>query len=149
MQGYLETATAAKIDGYCLFVEYLKAEIETWQTKRDVLLEICDRVILAKEAQQKSLKDNLLRLYEQGLIDSNLLGKNKAIEIRPNSKPVVEIMGNPEDLPEQYRKPKWIADKEAIASDHQAGIDVSDYATVSYGKQVRFKNAPRSRRKEE
>lgn len=74
------------------------------------------------------------------------MGKNKAIEIRANPKPAIEVLGNPEDLPTQYRKAKWAADKEAISQDYESGVDVSDYATVSFGKQVRFKNAPRTRR---
>ena len=148
LQGYLEKATEAKIDGYCLYKEYLDSEIEAWKTKRDALLAICSCIISAKEAQLKALKQNLLSLYEQGLVGERLAGKNKAIEIRPNPKPAVEVLGNPEDLPEQYRKPKWVADKEAIAEDYLKGVDVSDFATVGYGQQVRFKNAPRTGKRE-
>ncbi|PSF28555.1 hypothetical protein C7H19_24610 [Aphanothece hegewaldii CCALA 016] len=149
LQQDLTKSLKNKIDGYCLYKEFLDGEIEAWKIKRDTVISMCDRIILAKEAQLKTLKENILRLYDQGLIDSNLLGKNKAIEIRPNSKPQIEVLGNPEDLPPEYRKPKWVADKEAIASDYQAGVDVSDYAIVSIGKQVRFKNAPRSKKREE
>lgn len=149
LQNYLRDATAAKVDGYCLFVEYLKGEIEAWKLKRDAVNEMCDRIILSKESQLKTLKENILRLHAQGLIDSNLKGKDKAIEIRLNSKPTIEVLGNPENLPKQYRTAKWVADKEAIAADHQAGVDVSDFAIVSIGKQVRFKNAPRSKKREE
>ncbi|WP_245927762.1 siphovirus Gp157 family protein [Aphanothece hegewaldii] len=146
LQNYLRDATAAKVDGYCLFVDYLKGEIEAWKLKRSALDEMCDRIIFAKEAQLKALKENILRLHAQGLIDYNLKGKDKAIEIRLNSKPTIEVLGNPENLPKQYRTAKWVADKEAIAADHIAGVDVSGFANVSFGKQVRFKNAPRNKK---
>ena len=39
------------------------------------------------------------------------------------------------------------ADLFEIAQAHESGTDVSQLATVTYGKQVRFKNAPRKKRK--
>jgi hypothetical protein len=146
LQDYLAQATSAKIDSYCLYKEYLDGEIETWKAKRDALIEMCDRIISMKESQLLALKENLLSLHEQGLVENYLMGKNKAIEIRANSKPAIEVLGNLEDLPPEYRKAKWIADKEAIASDHESGVDVSGFATVNFGKQVRFKNAPRNKK---
>jgi hypothetical protein len=149
LQTYISEATAAKIDGYCLYKEYLDSEIEAWKLKRDSLLGMCDRVISAKEAQLKALKQNLLNLHEQGLLEGNLVGKNKAITICPNSKPTVEVIGDAKDLPLDYRQAKWVPNKEAIAQAYLDGEDISKFAQIVYGKQVRFKNAPRSRRKED
>jgi hypothetical protein len=148
LQDYLADATAAKVDGYVLYKEYLDQEIEIWKTKRDALLEICGKIILAKESRLKSLKETILRLHETGLIGDRLLGKDKAIEIRVNSKPTVDVSAPAEHLPPRYRVTKWSPDKEAIATAHASGEDVSEFASVTYGKQIRFKNAPR-RKKEE
>lgn len=41
LQDYLQKATAEKIDGYCLYKEYLDSDIETWKAKRDALIEMC------------------------------------------------------------------------------------------------------------
>jgi hypothetical protein len=68
------------------------------------------------------------------------------VEIRTNSKPTVEVIGDAKDLPLDYRQAKWVPNKEAIAQAYLDGKTISDFATVTYGKQVRFKNAPRSRR---
>jgi hypothetical protein len=148
LQDYLADATAAKVDGYVLYKEYLDQEIEVWKAKRDALLALCGKIILAKEARMKSLKETILRLHETGLVGDRLLGKDKAIEIRTNSKPTVEVSAPAEHLPPRYRVAKWSPDKEAIATAHAAGEDVSEFATVSYGRQIRFKNAPR-RKKED
>jgi hypothetical protein len=131
-----------------LYKEYLEREIDTWKAKRDALIEMCGKIILAKEARLKSLKETILRLHETGLVGDRLLGKDKTIEIRTNSKPTVEVSAPAEHLPPCYRVAKWSPDKEAIATAHAAGEDVSEFATVTYGKQIRFKNAPR-RKKEE
>ena len=148
LQQYLTDATQVKIDGYCWYQEMLKNEIEEWKTKKKTLSEMCDRLIEQKEKQLNSLKQNLLRLAELGIIDDYLMGHNKAIEIRTNSKPTVEVHKT-EDVPKIYRQPQiqWTVDKQAIAQAHQVGKDVSAFATVTYGNQVRFKNAPRRKQK--
>ncbi len=148
LQQYLTEATQAKVDGYCWIEKDLKAEIDEWETKKKRLARMCDEVIERKQKQLDGLKQNLLRLAEFGLIDDYLIGYNKAIEIRPNPKPTVEVFKEA-DVPEIYRQPKiqWTVDKQAIAQAHQAGKDVSAFARVTYGKQVRFKNAPRKKRK--
>ena len=148
LQQYLTDATQVKIDGYCWYQEMLKNEIEEWKTKKKTLSEMCDRLIEQKEKQLNSLKQNLLRLAELGIIDDYLMGHNKAIEIRTNSKPTVEVHKT-EDVPKIYRQPQiqWTVDKQAIAQAQQVGKDVSAFATVTYGKQVRFKNAPRRKQK--
>jgi hypothetical protein len=150
LQAFLVDATADKVDGYVLFKEYLDAEIEQWKAKKEALIEMCDRVIVAKELQLKSLKQTLIALNEQGLVADYLMGKNKAIEIRPNNKPSINLLGRADDplLPAHFKiqETKWVANREAIATAHQSGEDVSGWATVTWGKQVRFKNAPRHRR---
>ena len=152
LQQYLTDATAAKVDGYVLYKEYLDAEIEQWKAKKESLLEMCDRVIDRKEQQIKSLKQTLIDLNERRFVSDYLMGKNKAIEIRPNSKPTVNLLGRADDplLPAQYKKQeaRWVVDKDAITAAYQNGEDVSGWATVTWSKQVRFKNAPRHRRQE-
>lgn len=151
LQQYLTDATEAKVDGYVLFKEYLEAEVETWKAKKEALVEMCDRLLDHKQSQLKALKQTLIDLHEQGLVEDYLIGKDKAIQILPNAKPTVSLLCQPEDtgLPAAYKRHevKSVADKEAIAQAWQAGEDVSGFASVSWGKQVRFKNAPCKRRK--
>ncbi|MDJ0615602.1 MAG: siphovirus Gp157 family protein [Calothrix sp. MO_192.B10] len=148
LQQYLTEATQAKVDGYCWYQEMLKSEIDEWKTKKKRLAQMCDQVIDRKQKQLNRLKQNLVRLAELGLIDHYLMGHNKAISIRTNSQPTVEVLQEV-DVPEIYRQPQiqWTVDKQAIALAHQAGKDVSAFAKVTYGKQVRFKNAPHRKRK--
>jgi hypothetical protein len=47
----------------------------------------------------------------------------------------------------RYQRTEWLADKDAILAAHEAGEDLSAIATVEIGYQVRFKNAPKRRRK--
>jgi hypothetical protein len=151
LQEYLSQATQAKIDGYVLFKEYLEVEIETWQAKKEALAQMCDRVLTRQPAQLAGLKSTLIKLHEQGLIEDYLMGRNKAIQILANPKPTVSLLCKPEDpdFPEefQYQQIKVKADKEAIAKASCSGKNVSGFAQVTWGKQVRFKNAPRQRRK--
>lgn len=148
LQQYLTEATQAKVDGYCWYQEMLKTEIEEWKQKKKTLSQMCDHIIEQKEKQLNSLKQNLLRLAELGIIDHYLMGKNKAIEIRTNPKPSVEVFRD-DDVPGIYKHPevKWTVDKTAIALAYESGKDVSAFAKVTYGKQVRFKNAPTRKRK--
>ncbi len=147
LQQYLASATQDKVDGYCWYQEMLKTEIEEWKQKKKTLSGMCDLIIEQKEKQLNSLKQNLLRLAEMGLIEDYLMGHNKAIEIRANSKPSVEVFRD-DDVPETYKHPevKWTVDKTAITLAYESGKDVSAFARVTYGKQVRFKNAPRRKR---
>ncbi|MEA5512254.1 siphovirus Gp157 family protein [Crocosphaera sp. UHCC 0190] len=150
LQQYLNAITEAKIDGYCWYHDILTAEIDEWKTKKLTLAQMCDEVIQHKEAQLNAMKQNLLRLASKGLIPHYLLGKNKAIEIRANSKPSVEVLCAADDpgFPEKFRSSQitYKPDKEAIVQAHESGQDVSGFATVTWGKQVRFKNAPRRKR---
>ncbi|MEM8780726.1 MAG: siphovirus Gp157 family protein [Cyanobacteria bacterium P01_G01_bin.49] len=150
LQQYLTSATEAKVDGYCWIEKMLKTEIEDWKHKKKTLAQMCDEIINRKEKQLNSLKQNLLRLAELGVIDNYLMGHNKAIEIRYNSKPSIEVFST-DDVPEVYRQPQiqWTVDKQAIAQAHQGGKDVSAFANVTWGKQVRFKNAPRRKPKKD
>lgn len=150
LQQYLAEATETKVDGYVLFKEYLEAEIATWKTKKQSLVEMCDRLLAHKQSQLDALKRSLIVLHEQGLIPDYLIGKNKAIQILPNPKPTVTLLGQPEDsdFPDSYKRTeiRVVADKEAIAKSHLKGEDVSGCAEVTFGKQVRFKNAPMRRK---
>ena len=150
LQQYLIHATQAKIDGYCWYQEMLKTEIHEWKTKKKKLAQMCNEVIECKEKQLDGLKQNILRLAELGIIDDYLMGHDKAIEIRTNSNPTVEIFKE-DHVPETYKKRdvQWTVDKTAIAKAIEAGKDVSAFATVTYRKQVRFKNAPTRKRKKD
>jgi hypothetical protein len=80
------------------------------------------------------------------------MGKEKAIEIRANSRPKITLHLSPDDphFPKQYKhkRTEWIADLDAIFSAYEKGEDLSKIASVETGSQVRFKNAPKRRSQE-
>lgn len=143
---YLKEATAEKVDGYCFYADYLQSEIETWKQKKANIIAMCDKVIQLLERRREALERSLLRLHSLTLIDKHLQGKYRAIEIRVNSQPKVEVFVAEENLPEPYRVSVFKADKKAILQASQNGEDVSDFAEISQGFHVRFKTT-KSRRK--
>jgi Siphovirus Gp157 len=149
LQTWLEKATQDKIDGYVWVANYLKLEIEEWKNKKAKLIEMCDEIIARKQASLDKLKDSLIELHNLGLIDRYLVGKNKAIEIRENNRPKITLQLSPDDanFPKQYKhkRTEWIADKDAIKEAYNQGEDISKFASVEVGSQVRFKNAPKRR----
>jgi hypothetical protein len=108
-----------------------------------------DKIIDRKQSSLDKLKESLIELYELGSIENCLMGKEKAIEIRPNSRPKITLQISPEDslFPKQYKykRTEWIADKDAIAEAYDRGEDLSDIASIEVDSQVRFKNAPKKR----
>jgi hypothetical protein len=150
-QSWLSEATEEKVDGYAWAASYLNLEIDQWQAKKAKLMEMCDAIITRKEFELNAMKEGLLRLNSLGLIPDYLLGKTKAIEIRQNSRPRVTLNLPPSDrdFPTRFRyqRTEWLADKDAIVAAYEAGEDLSAIATVEIGYQVRFKNAPKHRKK--
>jgi hypothetical protein len=150
LQTWIDRATAEKVDAYVWVANYLKLEIEEWKTKKANLIQMCDEVIDRKQSSLDTLKDSLIKLYNLGLIDNHLIGKEKAVEIRANSRPKITVHLSPDDpnFPKQYKykRTEWIADKEAILSAHEKGEDLNNIASVEIGSQVRFKNAPKKRK---
>jgi hypothetical protein len=151
LRSWLLEATEEKVDGYAWAADYLNLEINEWQAKKAKLIEMCDAIISRKESELNAMKEGLLRLNSLGLIPDYLLGKTKAIEIRQNSRPKVTLNLPPSDrdFPTRFRyqRTEWLADKDAILAAHEAGEDLNAIATVEIGYQVRFKNAPKRRRK--
>jgi hypothetical protein len=151
LRSWLSEATEEKVDGYAWAADYLNLEIDEWQAKKAKLMEMCDAIISRKESELNAMKEGLLRLNSLGLIPDYLLGKTKAIEIRQNSRPKVTLNLPPcdRDFPTRFRyqRTEWLADKDAIVAAYEAGEDLSAIATVEIGYQVRFKNAPKRRRK--
>ena len=146
LKEYLEDLTADKIDGTCWYADYLKSEIELWQQKKANLALMCARIIELHEARLKALEQSILHFYSLNLIDKHLIGKNRAIEVRNNSKSSVMVLVPPEHLPEKYQALKVTADKDAILRDYQQGFEISLYAQVETGQHVRFKTASRRRK---
>jgi hypothetical protein len=151
LRSWLSEATEEKVDGYAWAADYLNLEIDEWQAKKAKLMEMCDAIISRKESELNAMKEGLLRLNSLGLIPDYLLGKTKAIEIRQNSRPKVTLNLPPcdRDFPIRFRyqRTEWLADKDAIVAAYEAGEDISAIANVEIGYQVRFKNAPKYRRK--
>lgn len=151
LRSWLSEAKEEKVDGYAWAAAYLNLEIDEWQAKKEKLMQMCDAIISRKESELNTMKKGLLHLNSLGLIPDYLLGKTKAIEIRQNSRPKVtlNLLPSDRDFPTRFRyqRTEWLADKDAIVAAHEAGEDLSAIATVETGYQVRFKNAPKHRRK--
>jgi hypothetical protein len=146
---WIENATEEKIDAYVWVANYLKIEIEEWKTKKANLMKMCDEIIDRKKASLDKLKESLIELKNLGLIDNYLMGKDKAIEIRANSRPKITLHLSPDDpnFPKQYKHKRtfWVADFDAIVEAYDRGEDLSKIASAETGFQLRFKNAPKRR----
>jgi hypothetical protein len=151
LKTWIQKATAEKIDAYVWVANNFKLEIEEWKTKKANLIKMCDEIIDRKQTSLDKLKKSLIELHELGSIENYLIGKEKAIEIRPNSRPKITLQVSPEapSFPKRYKykRTEWIADKDAIIEAYDRGEDLNHIASIEVGSQVRFKNAPKKRSK--
>ncbi|HAX88331.1 MAG TPA: hypothetical protein DCY91_19195 [Cyanobacteria bacterium UBA11370] len=148
IQSWIAEATESKVDGYCFTADSLKNDLELWKRKKDHLMEMCDQIIERKESELDAMKQGLIKLEEMGLVDSYLVGKTRAIEIRDNSRPKITLKLSPDDplFPDQFKesRTRTVALTDEIVAAHTAGQNVSAIADVTFGKQVRFKLRPKT-----
>ncbi|HAG82051.1 MAG TPA: hypothetical protein DCL61_13000, partial [Cyanobacteria bacterium UBA12227] len=100
----------------------------------DHLMEMCDQIIERKESELDAMKQGLIKLEEMGLVDSYLVGKTRAIEIRDNSRPKITLKLSPDDplFPDQFKesRTRTVALTDEIVAAHTAGQNVSAIADV-------------------
>lgn len=136
-----QDAIEIKIDSIVWVKEMLESELAAWKEKRERALQLYNDAIQVREDSINQIKRMLLHLHEVGLIPQKNTGKECEIEIRNNPPSVAELTMDieSEDFPSQFRRIKISADNQAIISAYKAGVDVSKYANITIGKQVRFK----------
>lgn len=108
----------------------------------DAVIELHEQFIARKEAQLAGIKQGLLWLHVQGLIPKRNIGKEREIEIRDNNPKVIpKVAADYPTLPDEFRvqELKYRLDLQAILNAHKSGRDVSNFADIQIGKQVRFK----------
>jgi hypothetical protein len=127
-----------KTDALAYVADDLKAQAEVTQQY------IAKLQAIRKRQQQslEQLKDYLLHLHQEGLIDDRLEGETRKIRIQKNSMPTVELKLAPEhpDFPDEFREVRveYKANLRTIAQAYKAGRDVSAIADVYTDKHVRF-----------
>lgn len=136
-----QDAIETKIDAIVWVKEMLESELAAWKERRERALMLYNDAIEVRENSICQIKAMLIHLHEIGLISDRNMGKECEIEIRDNPPSVAELNMDIEceDFPSQFQRVKISADNKAILNAHKAGIDVSKYAKISIGKQVRFK----------
>ncbi|MDV2992489.1 MAG: hypothetical protein N4J56_002143 [Chroococcidiopsis sp. SAG 2025] len=138
----VQEATESKIDNVAWIVDYLKVEIDTAKKRLVAVIELHEQFIARKEAQLAGIKQGLLWLHERGLIPKRNIGKEREIEIRDNHPKVIpKVAADHPQLPDEFRvqELKSRLDLQAILDAHKSGRDVSSFAEIQIGKQVRFK----------
>lgn len=138
----VQEATESKIDNIAWIVDYLKVEIALAKKRLDAVIELHEQFIAKKEAQLAGIKQGLLWLHERGLIPKRNIGKEREIEIRDNNPKVIpKVVADCPELPDEFRvqELKFRLDLQAILDAHKSGRDVSSFAEIQVGKQVRFK----------
>ncbi|PSB66564.1 hypothetical protein C7B79_00475 [Chroococcidiopsis cubana CCALA 043] len=138
----VQEATESKIDNIAWIVDYLKIEIDAAKKRLDAVIELHERFIARKEAQLAGIKQGLLWLHAQGLIPKRNIGKEREIEIRDNNPKVIpKVAADDTQLPDEFRvqELKSRLDLQAILDAHKSGRDISSFAEIQIGKQVRFK----------
>ena len=138
----VQEATESKIDNIAWIVDYLKIEIDAAKKRLDAVIELHEQFIARKEAQLAGIKQGLLCLHERGLIPKHNIGKEREIEIRDNNPKVIpKVAADDSQLPDEFRvqELKSRLDLQAILDAHKSGRDISSFAEIQIGKQVRFK----------
>lgn len=136
-QGAIET----KIDSIVWVKEQLEAELAGWEEKKKRVLALYDDAIESRKNSIEQIKQMLLFLHKTGLIHDKNKGKECEIEIRNNPPSVAQLNLDieSEDFPNEFKRVKISPNNKAIIEAFKAGIDVSKYADIQIGKQVRFK----------
>ncbi|NEU71830.1 hypothetical protein PI95_004370 [Hassallia byssoidea VB512170] len=130
-----------KIDAIAWVVDQLNVDIETWEERKARVVELHDSVITRRKTQLEEIKRTLIHLHEIGLINDRNIGREREIEIRHNPPKVANLLVevDDEDFPSEFRTIKYQANNKAILEAYKSGKDVSNIASVTIGKQVRFK----------
>lgn len=143
-----QDAMADKIDAIVWVIGKLKAELKGWEARKEHALQLYQSAIEVRENAIDKMVSTLLHLYNVGLISEKNMGNECEIEIRDNPPKVASVMDiESEDFPPQFKRVITTVDNKAIIDAYKLGIDVSNYAEVTTGKHVRFKNKKSKKRK--
>ncbi|NJN07548.1 MAG: hypothetical protein HC815_05975 [Richelia sp. RM1_1_1] len=136
-----QNAIESKIDSIVWVKEMLESELAAWRQRRDRALMLYSDAIKAREDSITQIKEMLLHLHESGLILQRSIGRECEIEIRDNPPSVAQLNIDieSEEFPSEFKRVKIFPDNQTIINAYKAGIDVSKYAEIKIGKQVRFK----------
>ncbi len=135
----IQDATASKIDAIAYVADQLKVDLETWSTRLQKVVELHTQVINKRKKQLEHLKAYLVRLNELGMLKDKVIGTQRRIDFQ-NSPKSVELLVEPEELPQEYQTIKVTAKSKEILEAYKRGEDTSAIAKVSQSKHVRFRS---------
>lgn len=114
-------------DAYADLADQIDAEITAIKARIEYLVQIHSAAIKKLEGWRSRLDQNLLYLNESGIVNQEIVGKQRRIQIQENP-PTCEVLVKPENLPEEYQrvqtKTTITADKKAITAAWKQGIPV-------------------------
>ena len=137
----IQDGTEAKIDAVAWVVDQLNLDLENWEDRKQRTIELHDKIISRRKTQLEQIKRSLIHQHSVGLIPEKNVGREREIEIRDNPPKVAKLLVEVdyEDFPSEFRSIHYKANNKAILEAYKAGLDVSDLAEITVGKQVRFK----------
>jgi hypothetical protein len=108
-------------------VDQIEAEAAAFEERLDYLTKIHQDAIDKLGRWRERLDQTVLRLNESGLVNAEVVGKRRRIQIKENP-PTCEINVKPAQLPEEYRyekvKTTIVANKKAITAAWKKGIPI-------------------------
>lgn len=138
----IQDATAEKIDAIAYVADQLKVDLQTWQTRLEKVIELHSSVINKRKKHLEGLKAYLIRLNELGLLENKVMGTERRIDFQ-NSPPSVEVLVEPQELPQEYQRIEITAKSKEILEAYQRGEDVEAIAKINQSKHVRFRTIGR------
>jgi hypothetical protein len=135
----IQDATAEKIDAIAYVADQLKIDLQTWQTRLAHVVKLHSSVINKRKKQLEGLKAYLVRLNKLGLLENKVIGTQRRIDFQ-NSPPSVEVLVEPQELPQEYQSIKVTAKSKEILEAYQRGEDIGAIARVTQSKHVRFRS---------
>lgn len=143
IQEFMENqdATESKIDSIVWVKEMLESELVAWKERKERALLLYSDAIQSRESAINKIKERLLFLHKMGVIPERNVGKECEIQFLDNPPKIAELVMDIEceEFPPQFKKVAYSPNNQAIIEAHKKGIDVSEYATITVGKQIRFK----------
>jgi hypothetical protein len=134
----IQDATADKIDAIAYVADQLKVDLQAWEVRLQKVVELHSSVINKRKKQLEKLKAYLVCLNKLGVLENKVIGTERQIDFQ-NSPPSVEVLVEPEELPQEYQSIKVTAKSKEILDAYQRGEDIGAIARVTQSRHVRFR----------
>jgi O-acetyl-ADP-ribose deacetylase (regulator of RNase III) len=135
---YLLEKLDTDIDGFAWINDQYELAITSTTAKQKKINEMLQSQVEELKKGQNLLQQRLLNLHQQKILNKKEEGEERSIIFREY--PKINIKVKPEELPSEYRTEKvtYTADKKALKSANNKGIDISKIAELDRNLKVKF-----------